>query len=211
MDFFDTTTSGSVLNRFSSDQQLVDMQLRGQMASLFNSAFQLLAGLGVVLATSPLVLLLLPPLSVAYRNLQATYATSAREVQRLQSIARSPILQEVTEMVAGLATVRAFRKGPELQRRVASLIDRQARAIRCSSTMRAWLTLRLEALGAVVVLGVGVSAAAAEAWAPGGANAALVGLSLSYVFPSPPFPKAHLVRPPPLMPTTRCRSGTPSR
>jgi len=43
---------------------------------------------------------------------------------------------QVTEMVNGLATVRAFRKGPELQRRVAALIDRQARTIRCSNTMR---------------------------------------------------------------------------
>lgn len=43
-----------------------------------------------------------------------------------------------------------------------------------------WLTLRLEVFGAVVILGVGVSAAAAEAWVTGGADAALVGLSLSY-------------------------------
>jgi len=71
------------------------MQLRGQMASLFNSCFQLVAGLGVVVATSPFVLLLLPPLFIAYRSLQAKYSASAREVQRLQSISRSPILQEV--------------------------------------------------------------------------------------------------------------------
>ena len=135
MDFFDTTTSGRVLNRFSSDLQQarnesdcqdnhksacfnfgffllhtdllrtiltiqacfwqVDMQLRALAASLLSSTFQLLAGLVVVAATVPPALLVLPPLACFYFKLQRDYRCSATEAQRLQSISRSPVLQQV--------------------------------------------------------------------------------------------------------------------
>ena len=65
MSFFDTTPSGRVF-RFTSDQQRVDMQLRNQMSSLLNSAFQLLSGVAVVLLATPLVALVLPPLALGY-------------------------------------------------------------------------------------------------------------------------------------------------
>jgi ABC-type multidrug transport system fused ATPase/permease subunit len=166
LDFFDTTTSGRVLNRFASDQQLVDIQLRNQMASLLNSALQvkkkkklcvrfflhiiffffvfqyflfkccvvliitpvvcfafenlfihlfilslsfslslslslskMVAGLVVVIASTPFILLLLLPLGYFYYGLQFKYRTSAREVQRLQSISRSPIFQKVIKAI----------------------------------------------------------------------------------------------------------------
>jgi len=70
-----------------------------KMASLFNSVIQLVAGLGVVLSTTPWVVsvLLLPPLAWVYHSLQKTYRSCAREVQRLMSVSRSPIIQEVNE------------------------------------------------------------------------------------------------------------------
>jgi hypothetical protein len=71
------------------------MQLRAQAASLLGSTFQLLAGLAVVAATAPAALLVLPPLAFVYLKLQRDYRRSATEVQRLQSISRSPVLQQV--------------------------------------------------------------------------------------------------------------------
>ena len=71
------------------------MQLRGQAASLLGSIFQLATGLAVVAATAPVALLVLPLLSCLYFRLQHDYRMSATEVQRLSSMSRSPILQEV--------------------------------------------------------------------------------------------------------------------
>eukprot|EP00615_Pteridomonas_danica_P016667 CAMPEP_0114389062 /NCGR_PEP_ID=MMETSP0102-20121206/8404_1 /TAXON_ID=38822 ORGANISM="Pteridomonas danica, Strain PT" /NCGR_SAMPLE_ID=MMETSP0102 /ASSEMBLY_ACC=CAM_ASM_000212 /LENGTH=1694 /DNA_ID=CAMNT_0001546829 /DNA_START=606 /DNA_END=5690 /DNA_ORIENTATION=+ len=180
MDFFDTTTSGRVLNRFSSDQQLVDIQLRNQMASLLNSALQMTAGLVVVIASTPFVILVLLPLCYFYYGIQLKYRTSAREVQRLLSISRSPIFQKTSELVSGLSTVRAFRKGEKLEKKFVVLVNRLARTIRTANTLRRWLALRLEVFGAFVVLAVALSAVITEVVTNKPANAALVGLSLSY-------------------------------
>lgn len=73
------------------------MQLRALAASLLSSTFQLLAGLVVVAATVPPALLVLPPLACFYFKLQRDYRCSATEAQRLQSISRSPVLQQVKE------------------------------------------------------------------------------------------------------------------
>jgi hypothetical protein len=67
-----------------------------KMASFFNSLIRLVAGIAVVLSTTPVVGLLMLPLGMAYHRLQHRYRSSAREVQRLQSVSRSPILQQVS-------------------------------------------------------------------------------------------------------------------
>jgi ABC-type multidrug transport system fused ATPase/permease subunit len=87
---------------------------------------------------------------------------------------------KMSELVSGLSTVRAYRKGEALERRFVFLVDRQARTIRASNTLRRWLALRLEVFGAVVVLGVALSVVITEVVTGKPANAALVGLSLSY-------------------------------
>jgi hypothetical protein len=73
------------------------MQLRALAASLLTSTFQLLAGLVVVAATTPPALLVLPPFACFYFELQRDYRSSATEAQRLQSLSRSPVLQQVKQ------------------------------------------------------------------------------------------------------------------
>ena len=67
--------------------------------------------LAVVTAATPWFVLMLPPVTAAYWVLQRYYIPAARELQRLDSVARSPIYSGFSEAVAGIPTIRAFDRG----------------------------------------------------------------------------------------------------
>ena len=56
------------------------------------------------------MLLALVPLVPLYLSVQRHYLATSRELNRLQSVTSSPILSNFGETLAGLMTVRAFRK-----------------------------------------------------------------------------------------------------
>ena len=70
--------------------------------------FSYLGILAVVTYATPWFVLMLPPVTVAYYALQRYYIPAARELQRLEAVARSPIYTGFSEAMAGIATIRAF-------------------------------------------------------------------------------------------------------
>ncbi len=58
---------------------------------------------------TPLFLIVLVPLGLFYYYTQVYYIKTAREVQRLDSVLRSPILSHFGETLAGVASIRAYR------------------------------------------------------------------------------------------------------
>ena len=163
------------------------MQLRNQMSSLLNSAFQLLSGVAV--CSSPLLWWR----SCSRRWPWATTASAALPDVGAGGAAAADALAEshfqvVGEVLAGLSTVRAFRKEASLSASVEAMMDALGRCLRCNNTIRRWLELRLEAFGSPS----SSSWRCRRPWrslSPKGANAALVGLSLSYALKTTGFLK----------------------
>ena len=111
MAFFDTQPSGRLISRFSKDVGSTDLNL----PSLFQGLSQCIVGTLVSTAvvtgvTKGAVLLALVPLVPLYLSVQRHYLATSRELNRLQSVTSSPILSNFGETLAGLMTVRAFRK-----------------------------------------------------------------------------------------------------
>jgi hypothetical protein len=76
------------------------MQLSSGVQSLLYQGFALVSGLGVIIYSNPLVAVMLPPCLLAYRNFTNQYRNTARETQRLMSIARSPIYNHFNQVQA---------------------------------------------------------------------------------------------------------------
>lgn len=72
--------------------------------------------LGVISWSTPWFILMLPPVTVVYYFLQRYYIPAARELQRLESVTRSPIYSGFSEAVNGIATIRAFNKASHFVR-----------------------------------------------------------------------------------------------
>lgn len=70
--FFDTTPSGRILNRFSKDIYVIDEVLAPTILMLFNSLFMSISTLVVIVASTPLFLVVVLPLAVLYGFVQVT-------------------------------------------------------------------------------------------------------------------------------------------
>ncbi|KAJ2907230.1 hypothetical protein MKZ38_006524 [Zalerion maritima] len=179
MSFFDVTPAGRILNRFSSDVYRVDEVL----ARTFNMLFVNLARSGftlvVISVSTPIFVALIIPLGLAYYWIQRYYLRTSRELKRLDSISRSPIYAHFQESLGGISTIRAYRQKDRFELDNQWRVDANLRAYFPSISANRWLAVRLEFIGAIVILGAASFAILSVARGDG-LSAGWVGLAMSY-------------------------------
>jgi ATP-binding cassette subfamily C (CFTR/MRP) protein 1 len=94
---------------------------------------------------------LLPPSSSHYPISQRYYIPAARELQRIESISRSPIYSKFSEALAGVATIRAFRKEEYFTTTNDGLLQQNAYAYVTQRAAAGWLALRLDMVGVCIL------------------------------------------------------------
>lgn len=109
MTFFDTTPTGRILNRFSSDLYCVDDSLPFLLNIFLANIFGLLGMLVMITYGLPWIGLVLLPLAAIYYSIQHYYRRTSRELKRLYSLTLSPIYTHFSETLTGLSTIRATR------------------------------------------------------------------------------------------------------
>ncbi|XP_065177457.1 ATP-binding cassette sub-family C member 4-like [Sycon ciliatum] len=144
--FFDTNPSGRVLNRFSKDISLLDIQMPWLF---YDSILWIIAVSTVVIFVSivnPWTLITLPPLTLLYLWLQRKYVKVSREIKRLEAIARSPVYSHFSATLQGLTTIRALHAEYRLQETFNGLLDAHSRAWLSYLGATRWLSVRIELL-----------------------------------------------------------------
>jgi ABC-type multidrug transport system fused ATPase/permease subunit len=156
MTYFDTTKSGRIINKFSSDLSTVDASLMNNVLQFVTSIVNALLCTIMVLLICPVILLVMLPVLVVFYFVQRTYRASIRELQRLCSASRSPVFSALNEALDGAATVRCFNK----QAYFALLNENRLRTnLSCYMNQNAtsrWLSVRLVTLSSVVFFSVAV-------------------------------------------------------
>ncbi|XP_006825518.1 ATP-binding cassette sub-family C member 9-like [Saccoglossus kowalevskii] len=178
MRFFDTTPTGRILNRLSADTQVIDQKIWLTMNSFMNSFLQVVSALVVNSIVTPIFIAFVTPVLIVYIFLQRYYITTSREIQRLDSITRSPVFAHYSESLGGLSTIRAYRKESAFKRRLLRTVDFNNVAQLYLHTGNRWLGIRLEFLAAVIILISGLSGLVSSVAT--GLEPSLVGLSLTY-------------------------------
>jgi ATP-binding cassette, subfamily C (CFTR/MRP), member 1 len=151
MSFFDTTPSGRVINRFSRDTETIDTILPGIIIQFLGCITSIITTLAIVSVATGWFTLALPFIMFVYIALQRFYIPACRELQRIESISRSPIYSGLGEAVNGVETIRAFRQESHFIHLADGLIQHNADAYVTQKLAAAWLTTRLRFLGTVIV------------------------------------------------------------
>jgi len=187
MRFFDETPLGRIINRLSTDLQVVDIQLRMTSQQFFLIVFNLLGTLVLLLVNSKYIAPCMIPLAVVYYYCARYYRHSSRELQRLDSVSKSPVYAAFSEALTGCATIRAFGATERFKYNTLQKLDYNIRAGFVSAAANRWLGVRLEAVGNVVVALSALFAVLSSildnshgSAASGTVQAGLAGLTLSY-------------------------------
>ena len=150
MSYFDTTKKGRITNRFSNDQQKIDMQLRMTVSGMAVTVFGVFGALGAICFSAPYVLIGVLPLGYLYFLAMQYYRQSVRELQRLSSTGISPVYSSFEEALMGVATIRAFCTQEKLEKNCMDLLLQFLKPQYYQFVSNEWLNIRLVILGACI-------------------------------------------------------------
>ncbi|XP_072712731.1 ATP-binding cassette sub-family C member 10 isoform X5 [Ciconia boyciana] len=176
--FFDTTPTGRILNRFSSDLYCVDDSLPFILNIFLANVYGLLGMLVIITYGLPWIGLVLIPLAALYFSIQRYYRRTSRELKRLYSVTLSPIYTHFSETLSGLSSIRAMRATQRFELENQLRLEQNQRCLFASNTAMQWLDIRLQMIGVAVVTAIAGIAIIQHQKQLG--NPGLVGLALSY-------------------------------
>lgn len=178
LSFFELTPTGRILNLFSRDIYVVD-QILARVISGLSRTLAVCLSIAVVIGCSfPLFLIAVVPLGWFYTTVIKYYLATSRELKRLDAVSRSPIFEWFSESLSGLSTIRAFNQQLIFLATNHHRIDRNQICYLPSISVNRWLAIRLEFVGAMIILVTALLAVSALITT--GVDAGLVGLVLSY-------------------------------
>eukprot|EP00250_Pteridium_aquilinum_P020540 c24855_g1_i1 orf=298-4842(-) len=151
MSFFDTTPSGRILSRFSSDQTNLDFTLHFFLGGLLGTLISAVGSIIVICISAWPIIVFIIPLAFLYKWFQDFYLTSSREITRLDSITKAPLIYHFSETVAGIETIRCFSKEEEFVHKNFQNLNSNMKMDFNNNSANEWLGLRLEGIGAAIL------------------------------------------------------------
>merc|ERR1712238_578341 len=177
--FFDVTPTGRILNRFAADVDKIDQDLTQSIGQGVGTIFSVLGALGAIIAaTKGTFLGPLLPLGYIYYIIQKWFRKTSTELQRVTSIAGSPIFADFSQVLTGTSTIRAYDEQSRFFTQCQNSFDKYNASFNLVYMCNYWLGLRLDILGGCIGAFIGGVAVltAKDGFIPAG----WLGLALSY-------------------------------
>ena len=146
MSFYDTTPMGRILNRFTKDFYMVDVELPRNVSNFIVCLMSVLGSFVMIGVVLPWFFIIMCPILYYYYMSQNNYRPLSRDLQRIESASRSPIFASFSEAVSGVISVRAYGIGENLCAKSDNLIDVGNNAFYMMHVSNRWLQIRLDAL-----------------------------------------------------------------
>uniref|UniRef100_A0A803YP97 ATP binding cassette subfamily C member 8 n=1 Tax=Meleagris gallopavo TaxID=9103 RepID=A0A803YP97_MELGA len=178
MRFFETTPLGSILNRFSADCNTIDQHIPATLECLSRSTLLCVSALAVISYVTPMFLIALVPLAIMCYFIQKYFRVASRDLQQLDDSTQLPLLSHFSETVEGLTTIRAFRYEAKFRQKLLEYTDSNNIASLFLTAANRWLEVRMEYIGACVVLIAAVTSITSCLYSK--LSSGLVGLGLTY-------------------------------
>lgn len=106
--WYDTTPNGRITNRFTNDMTEVDEQASHILHAVLENVWNLITCLAVIAFLLPKFLYGAVFLVGMYVLVARFYINCSRDMKRISSVKKSPILQQFQETLSGVVTIRAY-------------------------------------------------------------------------------------------------------
>lgn len=149
MSFYDQTPMGQILNRLAEDTNILDYNLPMTWGMYMMWTWRACAIVVVCMTVGWYLLIIMVPMFVVYSRVSRRYLPATRDLRRLDAAARSPIIGHFGETISGASTIRAMRMQASSTAVQIARLERQMEAYYLAQVAPRWLSLRLNANGAV--------------------------------------------------------------
>ncbi|GJN35825.1 hypothetical protein PR202_gb24635 [Eleusine coracana subsp. coracana] len=175
--FFDSTPTGRIMTRASSDLSILDFDIPYTMTFVISGTIEVAATLVIMIMVTWQVVLVAVPVVIVLLYIQRYYIASARELVRINGTTKAPVMNHAAESMLGVITIRAFKVTTRFIQTNLELIDTDAALFFYTNAALEWVLLRVEALQILVI----VTSSILLVSLPEGAVApGFLGLCLSY-------------------------------
>lgn len=149
MSFLDVTPLGRILNRFTKDTDALDNEIADTLKSLLNSLSYIIGLIVLNVIYLPWIALIIPVLAVVYVGVANYYQASSREIKRLEAVKRSLVYNNLSEVLTGMKTIKAFSKEDYFLLRNEQFMDRTNEATFLSNGVSRWLAISLQMIASI--------------------------------------------------------------
>lgn len=176
--FFTQTDTGSLVNHFSQDMNLIDMDLPLQAIQFATGACGCLVKLIILCIVGRYLAASIPILLATLYIIQRFYLRTSRQVRLLDIAAKAPLHAHILDTMAGAPTIRALRWSAAFRSTNHGRLDDSTRPFYALLSVQQWLRLVLDLVVAgmaIVLVCIAVlTAGSSEAVSPGFIGVALV-------------------------------------
>ncbi|KAE8374500.1 P-loop containing nucleoside triphosphate hydrolase protein [Aspergillus bertholletiae] len=172
--YFSQTDSGAILNRFSQDLQLIDMELPVAAINAFVTFILCICQMVFIGIASKFAAISFPAVIIAVYFIQKTYLRTSRQLRFLDLEAKAPLYSHFADCLGGLVTLRAFGWQQAMEKKNHELLDYSQRPFYFLYAIQRWLTLTLD----LVVAGIAVLLIVLVVVLRGSMSAGYVGVAL---------------------------------
>ncbi|KAJ3693838.1 hypothetical protein LUZ60_009318 [Juncus effusus] len=177
MVFFDSTPSGRIMTRASSDMSTLDFDIPYTLTFVISGTIEVTGTLIIMVSVTWQILVIVLPAILLILYIQRYYIASARELVRINGTTKAPVVNFASESNLGSFTIRAFESVQRFIEMNMRLIDRDASLFFYTNAAMEWVLLRVEALQVSII----ISSALFLVLLPHGAvSPGFMGLCLSY-------------------------------
>ncbi|KAJ3316885.1 Multidrug resistance-associated protein 1, partial [Boothiomyces sp. JEL0866] len=166
LSFFDQNPIGRILNRFSSDVEKLDRQIGYQILLVALHSVTILCNIVLIAISNYFVLILFVLITYFTFTLFVLFRPANLDLQRMLSVATSPLDSHVSETLAGIAVVRAYRQEKEFIDIHLDLLDKVLSISYIKQTLMVWFKFRVNIMATCVTLFVVTYAVQADNLSP---------------------------------------------
>ncbi|KAL5203378.1 hypothetical protein ABZP36_014330 [Zizania latifolia] len=152
MVFFDSTPTGRIMTRASSDLSILDFDIPFAMTFVISGTIEIAGTIVIMTLVTWQVVLIALPVAAAVLYIQRYYIASARELVRINGTTKAPVMNYAAESMLGVMTIRAFAETKRFIQTNLQLIDTDATLFFYTNAALEWVLLRVEVLQILVIV-----------------------------------------------------------
>ncbi|PYI04583.1 multidrug resistance-associated protein [Aspergillus sclerotiicarbonarius CBS 121057] len=172
--FFQQTDTGSIINRFSQDMELIDFSLPLVFLNFMEGISICVVCIVILCVIGKYITITIPFILLALWALQSGYLRTSRQVRLLDIEAKAPLYSHFHETVSGISVIQAFRWQRNFHQQCIAKLDQSQKPFYMLYCIQQGLQLALDLIVMVfAVILVAILVTLKDKFSPGSVGVAL--------------------------------------